>query len=93
MDCDWSDGLDRHRMEGAMDGDKVGVSLEAKIIQELGCSRAAGLQIPGFVKYGMMARFYNTGGQVAVDDILVHHGISKEDASKVVMVELATMDT
>jgi hypothetical protein len=41
----------------------------------------------------MVASFYNTGGQVEVDDVLVCCSISKENASKVVMVELATTDT
>jgi hypothetical protein len=50
-DYDKSDSPDWPMIEVAVDGDKVGVSLEAKIIQELGCRRAAGLQILGFVKY------------------------------------------
>jgi hypothetical protein len=76
----------------AVDGDIVSVSFKAKIVEKLGCGWMAWLQIPCFVKDGMVARLYDAGSEVKVDNILGGRSIAKEDAGKVVKVQLTLMD-
>jgi hypothetical protein len=45
-----------------------------------------GLEIPGFIKVGMVACFDNTRGKVDIADILRGSEVTKEDTRKVVAI-------
>ncbi len=79
--------------EGALQRDKVGLGLEAQVIQELRCRWPGGLEVPYLVKDRVMTRFDNTQCYIEVDNIAVGGGVPKKNASKVMAVELALLRT
>ncbi len=78
---------------GGSDGDvgwyRFGVRFQAKVIQELRSRGPHQLHVPSLVENSVVARLDNPRVEVKVQDILVRCGVSEDDASEVVPVELA----
>jgi hypothetical protein len=78
---------------GGSDGDvgsyRFGVRFQAKVIQELRSRGPRRLHVPSLVENSVVARLDDPRVKVKIQDILVRCGVSEEDASKVVPVELA----
>ncbi len=75
-----------------MDGDKVCVGLQAKVIEKLCGWWASCLEVPGLIKDGVVARFYDAGRQVEVDDVLCRSSVPKEVPCEIVAVKFAPSD-
>ena len=65
------------------------VSFKAEVIQELCSQRSCGLQVPSFVKCGVVDGFDNVRVGVQIVDVLICSSVPKEDAGEVMAVELA----
>jgi hypothetical protein len=74
-----------------MEGDKVGFRFQAKVIQKLCHRRLRWLKIPSLIKDGMMTGFDNTEREIEVADILTGCCVAKENAGKVVLIQLAML--
>jgi hypothetical protein len=77
-------------MERSMEKDKVGFRFQAKVIQKLCRWGSHRLKTPSLVEDGMMTRFDDTGREIDVADILAGCCVAKENAGKVVSIQLAT---
>jgi hypothetical protein len=73
-----------------MERDKVRYRFQAKVIQKLCRWGSCRLKIPSLINDGMVTRFNNTGREIKVADILVGCCAAKENASKVVVIQLGT---
>jgi hypothetical protein len=74
------------RLERAVDRNGLGLSLDAKIIEELCRGGSGRLKVPCLIKHRMMARFDNTRGCVKVHYVLIGGGIPQEDTGEIVAV-------
>jgi hypothetical protein len=48
------------------------------------------LEVPGFIKEGVMALFHNTCGEVEIQNILIQSRVPKEDTREIVLVKFPT---
>ncbi len=85
-DSDRGDGALWGRLERAVDGNGLVLSLDAKIIEELRRGGLGRLEVPCLIKHRMMARFDNTRGCVKVHYVLIGGGIPQEDTGEIVTV-------
>jgi hypothetical protein len=76
----------RRRGCGRGDGGFV-IGFESKIVKKLSRWWPGWLKVPGFVEVRVVVGFDNSGSKIKVTDVLVHCGVSEEDAGKVVAVQ------
>jgi hypothetical protein len=60
---------------------------EAKVVQELGSWGSVRLEVPGFIKGGVVASFDGTGVEIDVYNVVIHRSVSDEDSGKVMSIE------
>ena len=59
---------------------------EAKIVEELRRRRPCWLEVPRFVKYGVMTQLHDARVHIQVAYVLIRRGEAEEDASEVVAI-------
>ena len=70
-------------------GVAVILRFEAKVIQELCCRWSVRLEVPSFVKGGMVASFDRTGVKIDVAYVVVRCSVADEDPGEVMSIKFA----
>ena len=75
---------------GSVNRDKRRFRFQTKIVEELGCRGPCCLQVPCFVKDGVVARLYDARVKVKIDDVLVRGSVPEEYAGEIMTVQIAS---